>query len=98
MAGSSASTQVIERLIVPCVGMGSIGLVVAHPAAAARKRSAAIVARRTWCCTGKNVARADYALIGRLVRRPACAERTGQLTRWTDPMGPAAPARTARST
>src|SRR5580765_3702074 len=33
--GSSASTQVIERLIVPCSGIGSTGLVTLQPAAPA---------------------------------------------------------------
>src|SRR4249920_2381886 len=44
-AGSSDITQVIERLIEPCCGMGSIGLVVEQPAAA-RQRSAAIARLR----------------------------------------------------
>src|SRR6478736_3612248 len=41
LAGSSDMTQVIERLTVPCWGIGSIGLVVEHPAAATSERSAA---------------------------------------------------------
>src|SRR5262245_65713173 len=32
LAGSSAITQVMERLTVPCVGIGSIALRWAHPA------------------------------------------------------------------
>src|SRR5262249_48113700 len=42
--GSSASTQVIERLIVPCSGIGSTGLVTLQPAApiTAQKPSDAI--------------------------------------------------------
>src|SRR5512145_565455 len=39
LEGSSAITQVMERLMVPCVGIGSIALREAHPAA--RKTSMA---------------------------------------------------------
>src|SRR5262245_17455009 len=39
--GSSAITQVIERTMVPCVGIESMGLVDAHPPAAARQSKAA---------------------------------------------------------
>src|SRR3954453_22280198 len=45
LAGSSDMTQVIERLTVPCCGIGSIGLVV-EQAAPARQRTAAIARLR----------------------------------------------------
>ena len=38
LAGSSAITQVMERLIVPCVGMDSIGLRLAQPVPAAASK------------------------------------------------------------
>src|SRR4051794_22447934 len=44
-AGSSDITQVIERLTVPCCGIGSIGVVV-EQAAAATQRTAAIARLR----------------------------------------------------
>src|SRR6185295_18911038 len=37
--GSSARTQVIDRLIVPCSGIGSAGLVTLQPAAAAASQN-----------------------------------------------------------
>lgn len=69
-AGSSASTQVMDRLIVPCVGMGSIGFVAEQPAAATQVVATTIKLRKRGRCTGTNVARAGYAPIARPMRRP----------------------------
>src|SRR6266513_171297 len=43
--GSSASTHVIDRLIVPCAGIGSIGFMAVHPASAAPRQRIAALAR-----------------------------------------------------
>src|SRR2546423_5012734 len=59
-AASSASTQVIDRLIVPCAGIEPAGLVAAHAATAARQMMATtrLIARGGF--TGANVACPHY--------------------------------------
>src|SRR3954469_23131972 len=43
--GSSASTQVIERLIVPCSGIGSTGFVTLQPAAPTTVKKPSAISR-----------------------------------------------------
>src|SRR5688572_20132610 len=66
--GSSASTQVMDRLMVPWAGIGSIGFVAAHPAAAARQKivaAARLKRSEHACCTSDTVARAGYGRTGK---------------------------------
>lgn len=59
LAGSSEITQVIERLTVPCCGIGSMGLVV-EQAAVPRRRSRGMSRASPRLRTAHTVARGGY--------------------------------------